>query len=274
MRRRRRPYYRPERDRWLISYADYVTLLLALFIILYAMSSVDKERMESAISGMRSAFINADSPAGSIDSVIQILRINPRDEAKVGEEDESDISYVILRDRLETTLAEQTGAASEAAGVRTHRSDRGLVISLAAKDFFHPGDTKILAEAIGPLNAIGSVLALSTQLIRIEGHTDDTPIHTEKFPSNWELSTARAAAVARHLIKNLNISPSRIGASGYAEFQPIAPNDSPENRSLNRRIDIVVLKTAQAEVEEPVFSPKDAPTPLETLLEQLPPIPE
>ena len=274
MRRRRRPYYRPDSDRWLISYADYVTLLLALFVVLYAMSSVDKERMQSAISGMRTAFAQTDSSSVSIETVIQIPRANPSDETDTSEDDDSDISYVILRDRLETTLEEQTGTDSDAAGMRTHRSDRGLVISLAAKDFFHPGDTEILREALGPLNAIGSVLALSTQLIRIEGHTDDTPINTERFPSNWELSTARASAVARHLIKHLQIAPRRIGASGYAEFQPIAPNDSPENRALNRRIDIVVLKTAQEQVEQPEIDELEARSPLQTLLEQLPPLSE
>ncbi len=272
MRRRRRPYYRPEQDRWLISYADYVTLLLALFIVLYAMSTVDMERLQGVVSGMRTAFVETSAEPGGIEAMLPQTAQSRGTERASTDPAGTDVSYVLLRDRIEATLEEQKQTDQGAAHPRTHRSDRGLVISLAAKDFFRQGETAILQEALGALNAIGAVLALSTQPIRIEGHTDDSPINTDRFPSNWELSSARASAVARYLIERLKISPTRIGASGYAEYRPIAPNDTPRNRALNRRIDIVVLKAAQAAVEQPTADTPQAPTPLETLLDQLPPV--
>ncbi|MCP4036163.1 MAG: flagellar motor protein MotB [bacterium] len=274
MRRRRRPYYRPNHDRWLISYADYVTLLLALFVVLYAMSTVDMERLQGVVAGMRTAFVETGSEAGGIELPLHDPGGSRSDETSGADADTDDVPYVMLRDRLENTLEDQGGSDSGDGRAQTHRSDRGLVISLAAKDFFEPGETKILSQALDPLNAIGSVLALSTVPIRVEGHTDDQPIRNQRFASNWELSTARAAAVARYLIENLQIAPTRIGASGYAQYRPIAPNDTPDNRALNRRIDIVVLKAAQAEQEEPEAGTAESTTPLETLLDQLPPIEE
>jgi chemotaxis protein MotB len=272
VRRRRRPYYRPNQDRWLISYADYVTLLLALFVVLYAMSTVDAARLESVVAGMRTAFVETGTEAGGIEAPILTPGGSKVRESNTGKKENNDVSYVLLRDRLEDTVGKQQSAAQGEIPMQSHRSDRGLVISVAANDFFEPGETQILRSALDPLNAIGAVLALSSQPIRIEGHTDDIPIKTSLYPSNWELSTARASAVARHMIERLNIAPQRIGASGYAEYRPIVPNDSAENRAINRRIDIVVLKSAQAIQEEPEASGGPDPTGLETLLNQLPPL--
>lgn len=272
MRRRRRPYYRANHDRWLISYADYVTLLLALFVVLYAMSSVDVDRLQTMVSGMRTAFVETGSEAGGIDRALPDDGGSQSREATGAEPDAADVPYVVLRDRLETTLENQRGSDQGDQGVQTHRSDRGLVISLAAEDFFESGETEILSSALGPLNAIGTVLALSNLPIRIEGHTDDRPIGNDRFPSNWELSTARASAVARHLIDELSIEPRRIGASGYAEFHPIAPNDSEKNRALNRRIDIVVLKSEVAAAETPESPARGEDRELEDLLDRLPPV--
>ena len=271
MRRLRRVDYNPHHERWLISYADYVTLLLALFVVLYAMSTVDQERLNGVVSGMRTAFVETGTTSGGIEGGIPTPGAAPNEKERGAGKGESDVSYLLLRDRLETTIEAQKGTDSGVSGMQAHRSDRGLIITLAAKDFFKPGDTKILPDAMSPLNAIGTVLALSTQPLRIEGHTDDTPIRSDKYPSNWELSTARASAVARHLIDHLNIAPQRIGAAGYAQFRPVAKNDSVENRALNRRIDIVVLNSGQVEIEEPEsIGGKDSS--LETLLDQLPPV--
>ncbi len=274
MRRRRRPYYNANHDRWLISYADYVTLLLALFVVLYAMSSVDVERLQTMVSGMRTAFVETGTEAGGIDRALPEPGGSESESDAGTDPDADDVPYVVLRDRIETTLERAGGSDEGNARMQTHRSDRGLVISLAAEDFFESGETRILGDALGPLNAIGSVLALSALPIRVEGHTDDRPIESERFPSNWELSTARASAVARHLIEHLEIAPTRIGASGYAEYRPIAPNDSEKNRALNRRIDIVVLKSDRAAIEEPAAPEGQDRSELESLLERLPPVEE
>lgn len=271
MRRRRRPYYRPNPDRWLISYADYVTLLLALFVVLYAMSSVDVGRLQTVVAGMRTAFVETGTEAGGTDRRLPRPGGSPSQTDRGADPDSEDVPYLVLRDRIEATLEHEGGTDPGNRGTRTHRSDRGLVISLAAGDFFESGETRMLEQALGPLDAIGSVLALSSLPLRIEGHTDDRPIRNGKFASNWELSTGRASAVARYLIERLDIAPTRIGASGYAEYRPVAPNDSDRNRALNRRIDIVVLKAEHAAIEEPQGESQGE---LESILERLPPMEE
>lgn len=272
MRRRRRPYYKPNHDRWLISYADYVTLLLALFVVLYAMSSVDMERLQGVVSGMRTAFVETGTEAGGIEREIPTPGGSLERETSEVRQSTSDVSYQNLRERIESTIEAHGETDDGIAGMQTRRSDRGIVISLSAKDFFEPGETRILNDALTPLKAIGSVLALSALPVRIEGHTDDTPIENPRFPSNWELSTARASAVARYLVEELSVAPNRVGASGYAEFRPVVPNDTPENRALNRRIDIVVLKEMDTAASAGSPGTTQTPSSLETLLDQLPPV--
>ena len=118
----------------------------------------------------------------------------------------------------------------------------GLVIRLADTVLFDLGEGKIDYGATTILNKIGSVLANTTHSIRIEGHTDNIPIKTEKFPSNWELSTARAISVLRYFINNHHISAKRLSAEGFGEYRPIAPNDTAENRIKNRRVEIKIFQ--------------------------------
>ncbi len=111
--------------------------------------------------------------------------------------------------------------------------------------FFNSGEASIRPEFIPVLNALGKSLERIPNLIRIEGHTDSVPIQTAKFPSNWELSTARATSVVRYFLANFNFHPKKLSATGFAEFRPIAPNSTPEGRALNRRVDVVILSSAE-----------------------------
>jgi chemotaxis protein MotB len=135
----------------------------------------------------------------------------------------------------------QVGATS----VNVHDSDQGLVISLREAGFFNSGSAEVRPQAIDTLNAIAAVLP--HQAMRVEGHTDDIPIHTAQFATNWELSTARAADITRLLIAQHAVDPTEISATGYAEYHPIATNATEDGRQQNRRVDIILLKPRLAE---------------------------
>jgi chemotaxis protein MotB len=217
-------------DRWLLSYADLVTLLLALFTTLYAASSVDAKKMAGLESSMREAFNSR--PVQSIvtrAAVVAPVVIVPPQAVREN-----------LRLRLMQELADE---------LRLERLDiridaRGLVVSLPEEAAFATANTDMSAEAQALIGRVAAAVAPTTGAIRIEGHTDDVPIRTARFASNWELSTARASAVVAYLVEQSGFDPMRLSAAGYGEFHPRVPNDTPENRARNRRIDVVILDAA------------------------------
>lgn len=198
------------RDRWLISYADLVTLLLALFIVLYAAS--DAERAQKIASSF-----TAENGGGS--------GILP------GSATEDD------RDKFQKTLAEDPVLVGKA---KIHKTRNGLVISLAEAGVFAPGDATLGPEAVVIIRALSDKLKQNNFPVRVEGHTDSVPISNAKYSSNWELSTARAANVLQKLVE-FEIGPDRLSAAGYGGFQPVADNATPEGRAQNRRVDIVII---------------------------------
>jgi chemotaxis protein MotB len=218
-------------DRWLLSYADLVTLLLAVFTTLYAASSVDARKMAGLESSLREAFKTPPvQPVVARNAIVGPVVVVPGQGA---EED--------LRQRLMKELA---GA------LRQERVDieidaRGLVVSLPEEATFAVAKTELSADARALIERIAAVVASTSGTIRIEGHTDDVPIRTERFASNWELSTARASAVVAYLVEENRFDPTRLSAAGYGEFHPRAANDTPENRARNRRIDIVILESVR-----------------------------
>jgi chemotaxis protein MotB len=199
------------RDRWLISYADLVTLLLALFIVMYGAS--DRERAKAI----------AESFSGKSAAGDGILLAN---DGKREEKSSSEIKVLENAVLLQKTKMKQT--------------ERGLVVSLSEAGFFAPGDATVSAEAQSVIKNLAESIQNSQIPIRVEGHTDSTPISNARYGSNWELSTTRAANVLQQLVEN-GIAPERLSASGYGGFQPVAGNDTPEGRSQNRRVDIVIL---------------------------------
>jgi chemotaxis protein MotB len=125
--------------------------------------------------------------------------------------------------------------------VKFSLTERGLVVTLVDAVLFDLGTAEISPKAFPLLNKIGSIISKSSYLVRIEGHTDNLPIHTERFPSNWELSATRAVNVLRYFIEKEKIPPERLSAVGYGEFQPLLPNDSPQHRARNRRMEIIFV---------------------------------
>ncbi len=255
---------KPGRDRWLLSYADFITLLLALFVVLYASARVDVEESQSLFDGLQAAFFfDKSSPA-----VIPIETLSSELQSTAA-------ATIAAQTQLEKDVAQELESQrlrlGEDLGTSLYQTEQGLVISLASAEFFPAGGVEIPSSRKAVLGAIAPLLGANAMPLRFEGHTDDQPIGSGPFPSNWELSTARAAAVARLFIEDHGIDPRRIATVGYAEFRPIVANQDNASRAQNRRVEIVVLQDAEM---VPTAKGRDAASELDQLLEGLPPIPE
>ena len=263
-RRRDRDEHGVDRHRWLVSYADFITLLFAFFTTLYAISSVDARKFEQMVLALQTAF---DSRA--LEAAVRSGRITPRQESVqtpprpiVPDSTAMPISPKApppsgkgapeaSLDQVQRRLVERLAPAIKVGKVSVEIERRGLVISIREAGSFPSGSADLpletramLAEIAGPLQEVGN-------FVRIEGHTDDTPIHTSRFASNWDLSTARATAVVAHLIQDLGMSAERLSAAGYSQYHPRVQNSSLDGRARNRRVDIVILNPSTAAAEEP-----------------------
>lgn len=215
-------------DRWLVSYADLVTLLLAMFTTLYAASVLDASKRDPLAESLRHAMATptASAPVENQPAVVPPAEL---------------VKRFAAFEELKARLSSELDDAVRAQRLEITTDGRGLVISLPEKATFPIGSADVTSDARTLIGRVASTVAPLSNLIRVEGHTDDVPIKTPRFASNWELSTARASAVVAYLIQSSGVDPSRLSASGYGEFHPRVPNTSPENRARNRRIDLVVL---------------------------------
>ena len=229
---------RPSHDRWLVSYADFVTLMFAFFTTLYAISSVDAQKLGTMANSLSEAFDQpADAPAPLSDRTDPtVLEAAARARELSG-----------LREQLTTHLEDDI--ASDLVDVRL--DGRGLVISLHEAGAFVTASADLSANAEDLIATVGAAILDLENIVRVEGHTDDVPILTSRYQSNWELSTARATSVVSFLVDRMGIPANRMAIAGYGEFRPLAPNDSEANRARNRRVDIVVLSSETARTEEP-----------------------
>ena len=157
-------------------------------------------------------------------------------------------------------LSEAIKATDSTGRVKVAQGERGVTVSITDTMLFLPGQALVLPEARETLSRVASVLKDFPHQIRIEGHTDNVPIHTKEFATNWELSAARALNITRFLTEGGYLPPERLAASGYGEFHPTVPNDTPEGRWQNRRVEVVVLKAVKGEGEaNQVMSPIQSP---------------
>ena len=258
MRRKRRPEEHTSHERWLVSYADFITLLFAFFVVLYASSQVDKRKIGKLALSIQVAFqelgvfdtSNTKIPLSDTEAV-------PFSQVQVIENAEhtTDLTHVVqpmkgtlspaptaraLKDiqaELEKVLAPEI--REHVVEVKTRRD--GLVVSLREIGFYESGSSALRPSGRDALDRLSAILKARTESLRIEGHTDNVPIHSTHFASNWELSTARASDLIKQLIDRYHYEPRRLSAAGYAEFHPVASNDTPEGRARNRRLDIVIL---------------------------------
>ena len=288
--RKKKPPEHVNHERWLVSYADFITLLFAFFTTMYAISTVDVQKMGKMVTSVRASFdagiFNSGSTALALlpGSGAGAMRLKAEDlienvnSAKEGQI--RDKALQSLRE-LKTNLMPAAGNAGQKAGaegaakagkslgdlkrqiealvgteamkgkVHTRLDPRGLIVSLGEVGFFDSGSDQIKPEGVSLLDTIATSFVGLDNHIRVEGHTDNIPIKSSRFPSNWELSTARATNIVAHLIVNVGLPPSRLSAAGYSEYRPIAANDSVDGRARNRRVDIIILDPQFARTEEP-----------------------
>jgi chemotaxis protein MotB len=262
-------------ERWLVSYADFITLLFAFFTTLYAISTVDAQKMGKMVTTMRAEFDSgvfnsgnrnlslSQGSGGATSSSPEVLQsltpgngISTRARAFRGMEDSKGTGSkrAVLNgekdlERFKKSVETLMSVNISKGLVRVYVEPRGLIISLGEKGVFDSGSDQIKPEGKVLLDALATSLVSVANYIRVEGHTDNVPINNPRFPSNWELSTARATVVVCYLIQTYSLSPAMLSAAGYAENRPVALNDTQEGRARNRRVDLIILNPAAAAME-------------------------
>jgi chemotaxis protein MotB len=259
MSRRKKHPEHANHERWLVSYADFITLLFAFFVVLYSSSQVDKRKVGQLSLAIQVAFqqmgvfetsntkmplsTSAPMPFQDVQTVENTVR--SQDLERFVQPAEGALSNAILPGDITDVQSEIEKAL--APEIRRHVVEltmrrEGLVISLREIGFFESGSATLRSSSRGSIDRLAAILAKRSELLRIEGHTDNVPIHNAQFQSNWELSTARATELIKMFITQYHFSPSRLAAAGYAQYHPVDSNRTAEGRAHNRRVDIVVLK--------------------------------
>ena len=215
---------------WEIVYSGFVLILLCFFIMLSSFSTMEEAKVMQFVKSFISAVsimpggVKFESGTAVVSDSASIID-NKEQLAKIWADLEDLADSFSLEDEIRLALTRE-----------------GLVMRLSEHSLFELGVATISEEARPLLAKIGAIISKTAHFIRIEGHTDNLPIHTKMFPSNWELSTARAVNVLRYLIQNHNIDPQRLAAEGFSEYQPLVANDSKENRAKNRRVEIIFIR--------------------------------
>ncbi|MGD0152369.1 MAG: flagellar motor protein MotB [Thermacetogeniaceae bacterium] len=217
-------------ERWLLTYSDMITLLMIFFIMMYVISNVNTQKFQALARVLGSAF----GTSNILDNGNAIL---PEDVSNNGPISSDTSQLAMLKKQIDQQVAE----AGFGGKVTVSVEQRGLVVSIQDTILFVSGSASLTPEAGSIITKIGMTLKPLPNFIRIEGHTDNMPIHNQQFPSNWELSVARATNVVQELITQCGISPGRLSATGYGEYRPVAANDTDEHRQINRRVDILIL---------------------------------
>lgn len=221
-------------ERWLLTYADLITLLMIFFVVLYAFSKVEQSKFEALSTSLRFVFGGGGSLIGQYpgSGVISLPL-------------ESESGLDIALEDYEAHLA-QTGLQE---GSTAALEDRGLVITIQEKLAFAPGSAEITPRAKAQLLVLAKILNSVTNYVRVEGFTDNEAVKPGVFRTNWQLSSARAANIAEYLVDVGGVTPQRVSAIGYAQYRPIASNNTEAGRARNRRVEIILLAKKFDKVE-------------------------
>jgi len=226
VKKKEKPAEHENEERWLLTYADLITLLLGLFVILYAMSKIDSGKYAEIVSAMGGVF-GKEKPGllqgqmGMLQSAMPQLQNE--------------------RQMIEKEIRDALGAGLKKDLVSVSQNERGITIHIMEELLFTSGSADFKAASLTVLDSLASVLKKIPNDIRIEGHTDNIPISSSAFPSNWHLSVARAVNAGYYLIQKHGLDPEKVSVVGYAEYRPLVPNTTDENRARNRRVDIVII---------------------------------
>ena len=250
MRRKPIPHECDNTDRWMVSYADFVTLLFAFFVVMYAMSSVNEGKYRVLADTMTEAFKVAPkspdpiqigkenkvvSSSKPVIEAIKPVKILPK----------SQRTYEREMKQIAETVSKSVQPLIDKGLIKVTQNKLWVEIEMNSKILFSSGDSELEEEAFPALKTLAGVLKKLPNSIDVEGHTDNLPINNELFPSNWELSAARAASVV-HLFTDYGVNPRRLSSIGYAEFRPIANNLTEDGRVRNRRVKVVILADKNA----------------------------
>jgi len=257
MRKKKHPEHQ-NHERWLVSYADFITLMFAFFVVLYSSAQVDKRRVGQLAMAIQVAFqqmgiFDASNTKPAVSntepmpfSKVQMVENTERFQTldRLVNAPKGSLAASPDRPNLEEIRADLE--KSLAAQIKKHTvsvtpTKEGLVVSLREIGFFDSGSNRLRPDAAPTLEEFVKVVGPRRVRVRIEGHTDNVPIRGGRFHSNWELSTARATEITELFIERYGIAPGRLSAAGYAEYHPVASNDTAEGRALNRRVDLVIL---------------------------------
>lgn len=223
--------------RWLLTYADMITLLMALFVILYAISTTNTRKFNAFVSEVKAGFsLFPDTTYHGKGKQTPVLRSRES------------------MDTLDSDLAGDLKKEMADGKVKIRQGPDGITISIEDEALFLPGQADMTPQSLEMLGRLASRLAGMSNEVIVEGYTDNRPIHTSRFPSNWELSTGRAVNVVKYLAE-AGISPTRLSAIGYGEFRPLVPNDPVHGTPANRRIDVVVKRMAPEPVIQRIGKP-------------------
>lgn len=253
-RRRIRNSNRSGAPKWMVTYSDLVTLILVFFVLLFSISQVDMVKFDAISESFRNRMIfdfypspvpmenptehTSDEESGQnsneFENPTQLENVNDRDDQADEEQDSLDELMEQVNQYLHNHNLNDVIAAS--------RTDRGVILVLQESVLFDTGEADILDSGKPFLDKIGQLLRNLPNHVKVEGHTDDRPISSYKYPSNWELSGARASSVIRYLIDENDFDVSRFSSVGYGETRPIEPNTSESNWSQNRRVEMVILE--------------------------------
>jgi len=225
-------------ERWLVSYADFITLLFAFFVVMYSTSSVNEGKFRAVSDSAQAAF----NPSHLTSKKIEIgPKFNP------SEKYTAKIEHIAVIKEVLKDLENKNK-------LNIFQDRRGIVIRITDTALFDSGSAEIRKEAIDAIDRLAGIITPMKENLHVEGHTDNIPINSIQFPSNWELSSARSTSIVRHFVSH-GVDPARLTAIGYGEYRPIAGNDTNEGKTKNRRVDIVILneerKTEQQEFVNP-----------------------
>lgn len=237
LRKRREVHEEPEgSERWLLTYADLITLLLGLFVILYAMSKIDQGKYNEVALALSQAFGGKTILSGN-GGITPMPAPPPQNSADNNDEVSSDSEQNEVSQNINKALEKYVQSSK----VSIVESSEELTIHLLETLLFETGSDALKPEAKNVLNELSDLIRVLPNKIRVEGHTDNIPINTPQFPSNWHLSIARSLNTAYYMMQK-GVNPQKISILGYSEYKPINPNDTAEDRSKNRRVDIVIIK--------------------------------
>jgi chemotaxis protein MotB len=228
----------PNTSGWLTTFNDLVTLLMVFFVLVFAMSAIDVTKLKNFQTSLQSGLGVLEAGQKLSVGLFNPLKQNPH---KDFEDPSTDSIEVKPESKVSDEVEKSLAALESEIGIKTTFVTEGILITLDDSILFDFGKAEVNSRSYPVLAKIVDVIKIIHNPVRIEGHTDNVPIRTERFPSNWELSTARAVQVLKYFAEVGEIEPQRLSAAGYGDVKSVFPNDTPEHRAKNRRVEILLV---------------------------------